>query len=429
MEQMINSGQEIISPSNTKKIEKIKPIQFNPFSPEFCINPYPIYHRLRSENPISRSIVGGDWVFTRYEDVKIILRDRRVYSHDQPKLIQKKNKYLQNQGKNLNALADASNKFLFYMNPPDHTKLRSLVSKAFSPVVIERMRPPIQAIVDECLDQALSRGEMDIIGDLAGPLPVKVIARMLGVPPSDAQEQLHQWSRVLSRILDSLISLAEYEAINKAILEFQQYFRELISKRVKDPQNDLISYLIAARDESEKLSEEEVLSTCILLFMTGEETTVNLIGNGMLALLHHPKQMEKLKQEPNIIQTAVEEVLRYDSPGQITVRIASDNLEIGGQTIQKGEKMLLCLGAANRDPAKFSNPDRFDLLRKENHHLAFGDGIHRCLGAALARIQAEIAINSLVQKLPNLKLASDKLEWRKNIALRGLKALPVTFST
>ena len=418
----------MIHSSNTEKLEQAKPIQFNPFSAGFRANPYPIYDYLRAKNSIFRSLAGGNWVVTRYEDVKIILREHRVYSDDKPKIIQEKSQYLKNRGKNLDALADASNKFLFYMDPPDHTRLRRLMSKAFSPIVIERMRPQIQTIVDECLDKALSRGELDVISELAGPLPVKVIARMLGVPSSDAQEQLHQWSQILSRILDSLISLEEYEALDKAILEFQQYFRQLISQRAKDPQDDLISYLIAARDESEKLSEEEVLSTCILLFMTGEETTVNTIGNGILALLHHPEQMEKLKQEPNIIQTAVEEMLRYDSPVQITVRIASDNLEINNHTIQKGEKMLICLGAANRDPVKFSNPDLFNILRHENHHLAFGDGIHYCLGATLARTQAEIAINSLVQKLPNLKLASDKLEWRKNIALRGLKALPVIFS-
>ncbi len=428
MEQMINSGKKIISPSNTKKSEKVKPIQFNPFSPGFRDNPYPVYNCLRSENPICYSI-GGDWVLTRYEDVKTILRERRVYSDDRPKLIREKSKYLQSREKNLHALADASNKFLFYMNPPDHNRLRRLVSKAFSPVVVERMRPQIQTIVDECLDKALSRGKMDIIGDLAGVLPVYVIARMLGVPPSHAQEQLHQWSQVLSRILDSLISLQEYEKINQAILDFQEYFWELISKREKNPQDDLISYLIAARDESDKLSEEEVLSICIQLFFAGEETTVNLIGNGMLALLHHPEQMEKLKQEPKMIQTAIVEMLRYDSPIQILCRIASDKLEIGGQTIQKGEKMYLCLGSANRDPAQFPNPDQFNIFRQENHHLAFGDGIHRCLGATLAHLEAEIAINSLLQQLPKLKLSSDQLEWRKNFVLRGLKALPVTFST
>ena len=418
MEQLINSGKESNSLSNTKKSEKVKPIHFNPFSPDFRANPYAIYHRLRSEKPICYTL-GGDWVLTRYEDVKTILRERRVYSHDRPKLIQQKSKYFQNRGKSIQTLADASNKFLFYMNPPDHNRLRRLVSKAFSPVVVERMRPQIQTTVNEYLDKALSRGEMDIIGDLAGVLPVYVIARMLGVPPSDAQEQLHQWSQVLSRILDSLISLEEYEKINQAILDFQEYFRDLISKREKNPQDDLISYLIAAREESDKLSEEEVLSICIQLFFAGEETTVNLIGNGMLALLHHPEQMEKLKQEPKMIQTAIVEMLRYDSPIQILCRIASDKLEIGGQTIQKGEKMYLCLGSANRDPAQFPNPDQFNIFRQENHHLAFGDGIHRCLGATLAHIEAEIAINSLLQQLPNLKLASDKLEWRKKHSFAG----------
>ena len=428
MEQMINKEKEILGSSKTKKSERVKLIQFNPFLPEFRVNPYPTYHRLRSENPIYKSSFGGDWVLTRYEDVKTILRERRVYSDDRPKSLQEKSKYLQYRDENLQALVDASNKFLFFMNPPDHTRLRRLVSKAFSPVVIERMRSQIQTIVDEFLDKVLSIGKIDIIGDLAEPLPVKIIARILGVPPHDAQDKLHQWASILSRILDPLISLEEYEVMNKAILEFQEYFRNLISQRAKEPQDDLISYLITTRDENEKLSEEEVLSTCMLLFVTGEETTVHTIGNGMLALLHYPGQMEKLKQEPQIIQTAVEEILRYDSPVQMTARIASDKLEIDNQTIQKGEKILLCLGGANRDPAQFPNPDQFDILRQENNHLAFGDGIHRCLGAALARTEAEIAINSLVQQLPNLKLASDKLEWRKNIVLRGLKALPVTFS-
>ena len=428
MESLSNSQKEIIDSANTNKSEKVKPIQFNPFLPEFRTNPYPIYHRLRSENPIHRSSFGDDWVLTRYQDVKTILRDRRVSSHDRPNLIAQKSKYLQNQGKNLNALAEASNKFLFYTNPPSHTRLRRLVSQAFSPTAIERMRPQIQKIVDSYLEKVRDRGKIDIIADLAEPLPVQVIARLLGIPANDARDQLHQWAQTLSRILDSLVSLEEYEAINQAIEEFQDYLRNLIARREKDPQDDLISYLIAARDENDKLSQDEVSSTCIVLFMTGEETTINSIGNGMLALLHHPEQMDKLKKEPEIIQKAVEETLRYDSPVQMTSRLVCETLEIGGQTIEKGKKILLCLGAANRDPDRFPDPDRFDILRQQNHHLAFGDGIHRCLGAALAHLQAEIAITALVQQLPNLELASDKLAWRRNIVLRGLKTLPVTFS-
>ena len=428
MESLSNSQKEIIDSTNINKSEKANPIQFNPFLPEFRTNPYLMYHRLRSENPINRSSFGGDWVVTRYQDVKTILRDRRVSSHDRPNSIAQKSKYLQNQGKNLNALAEASNKFLFYTNPPSHTRLRRLVSQAFSPIAIERMRPQIQTIVDGYLKKARNQGKIDIIADFAEPLPVQVIARMLGIPPNDARDRVHQWAQILSRILDSLVSLEEYEAMNKAIEEFQDYLRDLIAQREKDPQDDLISYLIAARDDNDKLSQYEVLSTCIVLFMAGEETTINTIGNGMLALLHHPEQMEKLKKEPEIIQMAVEEILRYDSPVQITSRLASETLEIGGHTIEKGERILLFLGAANRDPAQFPDPDRFDILRQENQHLAFGDGIHRCLGAALARLQAEIAIISLVQQLPNLELASDKLEWRKNMVLRGVRTCPVKFS-
>ncbi|GAB1542960.1 cytochrome P450 [Scytonema sp. NUACC21] len=427
MELIINTNKDALSTDKTKKLGSAKAFKFNPFDREFRANPYPTYHRLRSEEPVHRYFVGGDWVLTRYADVKAVLKSGRVRSHDKPESIKERNQYLKDKGKNLNTLAYTSNQLLFYMNPPDHTRLRGLVVKAFSLSVVERMRPRIQGLVDELLNKVRDRGSMDIIADLASPLPVTVIGRMLGIP-NEAQDQLHQWSNVLSRILDSLVSLEEYEAMNKAMEEFQEYLRTLVAEREKNPQEDLISALIAAREQSDKLSQEELLSTCILLFATGEETTVNTIGNGMLALLRHPEEMEKLKREPTIIQSAVEEILRYDSPVQITNRIAIDNLEIGNQTIQAGEKIVLCLGAANRDPSQFPDPDRLNIHRSENNHLAFGDGIHYCLGAALARAQAQIAINTLIQQFPDLQLASDKLEWRKNVALRGLTALPVTFT-
>ncbi|BAZ51605.1 cytochrome P450 like protein [Nostoc sp. NIES-4103] len=427
MEKINNVSQDVFIPKLTKKIASKKAFIFNPYSFEFRTNPYPIYHRLRLEEPVHKSFVGGDWVLTRYADIKAVLRSNRIRSHDQPELLKEKNQYLQNQGRNLNNLAQISNKILFYMNPPDHHRLRSLVVKAFSPLVVERMRPHIQKIVDELLEQVKNQGHMDIIADIAGPLPVIVIGKMLGIP-IEAQQQLHQWSHVLSRILDSLVSLEEYEILNQVIAEFQDYLRGLIIEREKQPQEDLISALIAAREESDKLSQEELLAICILLFATGEETTVNTIGNGMLALLHHPEQMQQLKREPTMIQSAVEEILRYDSPVQLTARVAIDNLEIGNQTIPAGEKLILCLGAANRDPEQFPNPDEFNIKRYQDSHLAFGDGIHYCLGAALARVQAQIAINTLLQEFSDLQLASDNLEWRKNIALRGLKTLPITFT-
>lgn len=427
MEGITNLNKDVTSTDKTKKLGSAKAFKFNPFDREFRANPYPTYHHLRCEESVHRYFVQGDWVLTRYADVKAVLKSGRVRSHDKPELIQQKNRYLQDKGKNFNTLAYTSNQFLFYMNPPDHTRLRGLVIKAFSSTLVERMRPRIQELVDKLLGKVRNTGSMDIIADLAGPLPVTVIGKMLGMPNED-QDQLHQWSNVLSRILDSLVSLEEYEAMNKAMEEFQEYLRALVAEREKKPQQDLISDLIVAREQSDKLSQEELLSTCILLFATGEETTVNTIGNGMLALLRHPEEMEKLKKEPTLIQSAVEEILRYDSPVQMTNRIAIDNLEIGNQTIQAGEKIVLCLGATNRDPAQFPDPDRLNINRSENNHLAFGDGMHYCLGAALARAQAQIAINTLVQQFPDLQLASDNLEWRKNVALRGLKSLRVTFT-
>ena len=302
-----------------------------------------------------RSFMGGTWVLTRYADVKAVLRDRRVRTLETPKQIKDKNQYIQEKGKELNTLAYVSSQLLFYMNPPDHTRLRRLASKAFSSIVVERMRPYVQETVNELLGKVRNTGFIDIISDLAGPLPVIVIAKVLGVPHED-EDRLHHWSNVLSRILDLLLSLGEYERMNRVVLEFQAYFRDLIAERVKKPKADVISALIEAREQGDKLSEDELLATCILLFATGEETTVNTIGNGMLALLRHPDQMEKLKREPTLIQSAVEELLRYDSPVQITGRLALETIEIGGQTIRAGEKILTCLGAANRDPTQFPVP-------------------------------------------------------------------------
>ena len=427
MDQITNRNEDVTNTDNTKKLESAKALKFNPFDREFHADPYPTFHRLRSEDPLHRYFIGNNLVITRYCDVKAVLRSGCTRSHNMPEFIEQTNQQLQKKGKNLNALAETSKRYLFYLNPPDHTRMRSLVAKAFSPVVVERMRLPIQEIVDELLDKVRHAGTMDVIADLASPLPVTVISRMLGIP-NEPQDKLYEWANILSRLLDSPLLLSEYEAMNKVIEEFQEYLRDLIAEREKEPKEDLISALIAVREQNDKLSKDELLSICILLFITGEETTVNTIGNGMLALLRHPEQMSKLTRSPTIIQSAVEEILRYDSPVQISGRIVTDNIEIGNQTIQAGENLVLCLGAANRDPAVFPNPDRFDINRSENNHLAFGDGIHYCLGSALARLEAQIAISTLVQQFPNLKLASDKLEWRKNIALRGLKALTVTFS-
>lgn len=424
----ISSGNK--EDANSKRAQAqggVKTFRFNPFLPEFHADPYPIYHCVRSEDPVHKYAIGMDWVLTRYADIKAVLRDRRIGSIDTPTRIRDKSRYIQEKGRDLDALALASSKWLFYTDPPAHSRLRGLVSKAFSSVVVERLRPRIQEIVDELLCRFQNLGVADIISDFASVLPVITIAEMLGVPLED-RDKLYRWSNDLAHILDPLVSLEEYDRMNGLTLEFQAYFRNLIAKREKCPKEDLISALFEARDKGDRLSNDELLATCMMLFMTGEETTVNTIGNGMLALLRHPDQMQKLKREPEIIQTAVEEILRYDSPVQLSARLAIEDVEVGDKTIQAGEKIIVCLGAANRDPEQFPDPDRFDITRNENNHLAFGDGIHYCLGAGLARVQSQIAINSLVQRLPDLKLGTDKLEWRKNIALRGLKSLPVTFT-
>lgn len=402
-----------------------KALKFNPYDPEFQTNPYPIYHSLRSVEPIHQSFTGM-WVLTRYADAKAVLRDPRFCVDKMPKNVKHKSNYLEQ--RNLDRLAQAIDKWLIFLDPPEHTRLRGLISKAFSSTSVNFLRPQIQKITDELISKIRHKGSMDIISDFACPLPCNVIAAILGVPVED-WFKLYYWSDKLSNILDPLRSLEDYEQMNKVAQEFTDYFKILIAQRQKSPQQDLLSALITVKEQDNKLSEQEIISVCMLLFFTGEETTVNLIGNGMLAFLHHPQQMQQIKTQPMLIQSAVEEILRYDSPIQITTRVATEDIVLDGVTVRCGEKVLVVLGAANRDPAQFPDPDRFDITRANNSHLAFADGIHYCLGAVLTRIEAEIAINALLQQLPDLKLSPDKLEWRNKVAFRSLKALPVTFKS
>jgi pimeloyl-[acyl-carrier protein] synthase len=327
---------------------------------------------------------------------------------------------------NFEALTQTIDKWLFFVEPPDHTRLRSLVSKAFTAAKIEQMRPQIQAMVDRLLDKVQDKGWMDVMADLAAPLPALVSAEMLGIPRSE-HSGLVQWAYDLFHVFDQPLSLQDYQHINHVAVEFKSYFCRLIAVIRKQPQDNLISKLIEARDDQGRLNEAELLAFLSMLFSVGQETTENLIGNGMLALLDHPGQMEQLRQNPAIVGSAVEELLRYDSPVQMISRTAIAEVELEGKTIRRGDKVNLLLGAANHDPAKFEEPDRLDITRKESHRLPFGAGIHYCLGAELARVQGQIAINAMVQRFQNLKLNPNGLERRKNIVLRGLKVLPVTY--
>ena len=390
---------------------------FNPMDPEFLADPYPTYHRLRDEDPVHHSPLDF-WVLTRYEDVVAVLRDPRFIKQPLVALVAARFGVTVPPGIGLSMLD---------RDPPDHTRLRSLVSKAFTPRVVEGLRPRIQQIVDALIARAEAMGSMDLIEEFAYPIPVNVICEMLGVPVED-HERFKGWSLDIARGLDSIWLPPESDiprrsgAARHAIAD---YFRGLIAERRISPRGDLLSALIAAEEAGDTLSEDELIATCILLLIAGHETTVNLIGNGTLALLRHPGELRRLRETPGLITSAVEELLRYDGPVQRTARIPSTDVTIGGRTIGKGEMVMPFIGAADRDPSQFPDPDRLDLARTDNRHIAFGWGIHFCLGAPLARLEGQIAIDTLVRRLPKLEIATDEPEYRQSLTLRGLKALPV----
>ena len=400
-------------------VSEMADIDFNPMDPEFLADPYPTYHRLRAEDPVHWSPLGF-WVLTRYEDVVAVLRDLRAAKEAIASFIAARFGIPVPVGMGLSMLD---------RDPPDHTRLRGLVSKAFTPRVVEGLRPRIQQIVDGLIERAEARGSMDLIEEFAYPIPVVVICEMLGVPVED-HERFKRWSLDIARGLDAIMLPPDSEvalrsgASRRALAD---YFRELIAERRASPRGDMLSGLIAAEEAGDKLSEDELLATCILLLVAGHETTVNLIGNGTHALLRHPGELRRLRENPGLIGTAIEELLRYDGPVQRTARIPTEDVTIGGRTIAKGEMVMPFIGAADRDPAHFPDPDRLDITRTDNRHIAFGWGIHFCLGAPLARVEGQIAINTLLQKLPKLALATDKPEYRQSLTLRGLAALPVSF--
>ena len=392
---------------------------FNPMDPEFLADPYPTYHRLRAEDPVHQSPLGF-WVLTRYEDVSAVLRHPRFIKEPLAALVAARFGADVPRGMGLSMLD---------RDPPDHTRLRALVSKAFTPRVVEGLRPRIRQIVDGLIVRAQAVGAMDLIEEFAYPIPVNVICEMMGVPVQD-HERFKGWSLDIARGLDSVWLPPDSEVPRRSAAArhaISGYFRELIAARRASPRGDLLSALIAAEEAGDKLSEEELVATCILILIAGHETTVNLIGNGVLALLRHPDELDRLRRTPALITSAVEELLRYDGPVQRTARVASDDATIGGRTIRTGDMVMPFIGAADRDPAQFPDPDRLDLSRGDNRHLAFGWGIHFCLGAPLARVEGQIAIDALVRRLPRLALVGDTPEYRQSLTLRGLKTLPVKF--
>ena len=400
-------------------------VEFNPFDPEFRVDPYPFYHRLRAADPVHWSDIAGRWVLTRHTDCVAVLRDAMRFSAD-PYTWEAFEEFIQTQGGGDGPLLRMQTNWMLMKDPPDHTRLRTIVTKAFTPRVAEGMRPRIQAIVDGLLDKVRAAGTADLIADFAYPLPTMVICEMLGVPVED-QEQFKVWTRDLARSLDPIITPEIIDAANQATVAFYEYFRRLIAKRRQNLQSDLLSGLIAAEEQGDRLNEEELVATAILLLGAGHETTMNLIGNGMHALLRHSDEFARLKADPAIVPSAIEEFLRYDGSVQMTARNALVDVEIGDKVIPKGAQVIILLGAANRDPEVFPEPDRLDSTRKDNKHIVFSYGIHHCLGAPLARVEAQVAFTTLLRRMPNLRLATENLQWRDTVTLRGLKSLPIAF--
>jgi pimeloyl-[acyl-carrier protein] synthase len=393
-------------------------VTFNPMDPDFIADPYPTYRRLRAEDPVHHHPLGF-WVLTRYEDVMATLRDPRAIKEPIASFLAAR----------FGASIPAVGLSMLDRDPPDHTRLRGLVSKAFTPKTVERLRPEVQAIVDGLLDRVEGAGAMDLIEQFAYPIPVTVICRMLGVPVED-HERFKGWGLDIARGLDAIMLPPDSEVARRSVAARQAiagYFRGLIAERRAAPRPDLLSGLIAAEDAGDRLNEQELLATCILLLIAGHETTVNLIGNGTLALLRHPDQLQRLREQPGLIVGAVEELLRFDGPVQRTARIPSEDITIGDRTIAKGEMVMPFIGAADRDPAQFADPDRLDITRADNRHVAFGLGIHFCLGAPLARVEGQIAINTLLRRMPRLALATERPAFRPSLTLRGLESLPVSF--
>ena len=386
--------------------------------PEFKANPYSFYARLRAEHPVFPvKLPDGQtaWLITRYEDALSALKDKR-FSKDKVNAGQKQPW--------TPALFKPLSRNMLDLDDPDHARLRGLVHKVFTTKMVDNMRQRVESLTEELLDAVQPRGSMDLVREYALPLPTSIIAQILGVP-SSAQHKFHRWS---SAIVSSQSSKWGAVWAMPHAIAFLRYIRKLIRLRRDNPQDDLTSALAQAEEAGDKLNEDELLSMIFLLLVAGHETTVNLIANGTLALLRYPEQMEKLRRDPSLVESAVEELLRFEGPVETaTERYALEDVLISGATIPRGGLVYVVLASANRDERQFDNPDTLDITRQNNRHLAFGQGIHYCLGAPLARLEAQIAINALLRRFPFLQLAkpATDIRWKKGLVLRGLESLPV----
>jgi hypothetical protein len=403
-----------ITPTESDRPTETLTIDFR--DPAFRADPYPQLAQLRQHDPVHLTSLGF-WLITRYEDVNRLNRDPRLgrdlrkwvgYAVLRPYLAE-------------SALEKCVEQWMFSLDPPQHTRLRKLFAAAFTPKIVKAMTAEITAVADELLAKIGSPTQpFNFMSNFAQPLPVRVIAKLLGLPLT-AYDQLKAWSDTLVPVVEPVASRAKREAASTAVIEMSHYLQETLAAQPPEP-DSLIGQLLAA---TEQMSQEELIANLILLFVAGHETTTNLLGNGLLALLRQPDQLQRLRHEPMLMETAVEELLRYDGPANVNGRAVHEDIEVGGKTIPAGSLVLCMLGAANRDPLVFSDPDALDIGRKPNPHVTFGGGVHYCLGAPLARLEAQIALGRILHHWPVIALEESGVQWRDFINLRGLEKLPI----
>ncbi len=401
--------QRIVTPAARRALlawERLESgVAYDPTCPSTRHDPYRVYATMRRKDPVHRVRLMKAWALTRYEDVDRFLRDHRRFTSE---------------GRNYGYTPYLT---LLDFDPPTHTRLRGLVSRAFTPRAVERLEPRIHAVVNDLLEGVSGRRQFDLIDAVAFPLPVIVIAELLGIPPED-RDRFRIWSDEIALTVEPLLDPSAIRKVRKATGEMFDYFERQIDRRRADPQDDLLSALMAAEDAGDRLTREELLSTLMLLLVAGNETTRNLIGNALLALLHHPDQLRRLRQQPDLLPAAVDELLRYDPPVQLDARLARVDLTLGGKRIRTGDRVISLLGAANRDPDAFVDPDRLILGRTEKSHLSFGRGIHYCLGASLAVREGRAVLGALLKRFPEIRLAAEPVR-REQMVLRGLSELQI----
>ena len=391
-------------------------VVFNPLSPRTAQDPYPTYATLREKDPVHRSRLMNAWLFSRHGDIDMILRDHQRFGNDP-----RKGTLNRRQRKSLPAEEDFT---MLFLDPPDHKRLRALVNKAFTPKAVNALETHIRSLLRGLLDDIDDPAGFDLMQAVAQPLPVIVIAEMLGVPPEE-RARFKVWSDHRARVLEPMIDAREREVAEAANRSLNDYFMPIIKERRQAPKDDIVSALAQAEEEGDRLTEREMLNMLRLLLIAGNETTTNLIGNGVLALLRHPDQLQRLRDDPSLIPSAVDELLRFDSPVQTDFRRVLEDCEVNGFPLKKRDNIVVLLGAANRDPDVFDRPDKLDVGRGDRSHLSFGRGIHHCLGAPLARLEGRIVLEMLLERFSQISLRSERPRFRNSVVLRGLESLPL----